>query len=528
MAVFSGLAFSFLFVLGIVCVLKQLRRRRNAQPLPPGPKGVPILGNVNDMPKPGVLECHHWLQHKDLYGPISSVTVLGQTFVIINDSQIAFELLRDRSAIHSSRPGLVFSCDMVGWRHAMAMCPYDDFWKTQRKNVTKISSTTASISVFDRVQEAEAAHFLLNVLHDPEKLFDHIRKEAGSVILKITYGYNTVPRGNDPFVDLATKTMVQFADATTPGRWMVDVLPFLRYLPEWVPGTGFKGVARRMAVQLAQCTNQPYQFVKQQMREKRHKTSFLSQCIQDIGSDTEKEFLHKWAALALYLGGADTTVSALMTFFLAMTVFPEVQKKAQEELDRVIGPSCLPVTTDKPSLPYIEACMLETHRWHQVLPMGLPHMSTEEDICRGYRIPKGAILLPNNWHFTHDSAVYPDPMAFRPERFITTATHKAETDPRTFIFGYGRRICPGRYVADNAVFITIAQSLAVFEVRKAVEGGREVEPKVEFEPGAISHPMPFKCDIRPRSGEHERLVREAEREYPWEESDAKELENIKW
>lgn len=59
-------------------------------------------------------------------------------------------------------------------------------------------------------------------------------------------------------------------------------------------------------MQLAQCTNQPYEFVKQQMREKRHKTSFLSQCIEDIGSDTEKEFVHKWAALALYLGGADT------------------------------------------------------------------------------------------------------------------------------------------------------------------------------------------------------------------------------
>jgi hypothetical protein len=106
------------------------------------------------------------------------------------------------------------------------MSPYDDSWKTQRKNITKIASTNASISVFDRVQEAEAVHFLLNVQESPDKLFEHIRKEAGSVILKITYGYNTVPRGNDPFVDLATKTMAEFAVATTPGKWMVDILPF--------------------------------------------------------------------------------------------------------------------------------------------------------------------------------------------------------------------------------------------------------------------------------------------------------------
>jgi cytochrome P450 len=80
-----------------------------------------------------------------------------------------------------------------------------------------------------------------------------------------------------------------------------------------------------------------------------------------------------------------------------MIVFPEVQKKAQEEIDRVIGSSRVPVSADRENLPYCEAIMLETHRWHQVLPMCLPHSSTEEDVCRGYRIPKGAILLPNNW-----------------------------------------------------------------------------------------------------------------------------------
>jgi hypothetical protein len=88
------------------------RTNRNGRPLPPGPKGLPVLGNVNDLPKPGMLECHHWLQHKDTYGPISSITVLGQTFIIINDAQLALELLRDRSAAHAARPHMVFSSDM--------------------------------------------------------------------------------------------------------------------------------------------------------------------------------------------------------------------------------------------------------------------------------------------------------------------------------------------------------------------------------------------------------------------------------
>lgn len=111
------------------------------------------------------------------------------------------------------------------------MSPYTDTWKIHRKNIAKVASSNVSISVFDRAQEVESVHFLLNVLDSPENLFDHIRKEAGSVILKITYGYTTTAQGSDPFVDLAGRTMGDFAEVTVPGRWMVDVIPFCMYTP---------------------------------------------------------------------------------------------------------------------------------------------------------------------------------------------------------------------------------------------------------------------------------------------------------
>jgi cytochrome P450 len=152
-----------------------------------------------------------------------------------------------------------------------------------------------------------------------------------------------------------------------------------------------------MAKQLNRTAEEPYAFVKQQLRENKATTSFLSQAIEDLGSDAGEEHIHKWSAASMYTGGADTTVSSLMTFFLAMSVFPEVQLKAQKELDRVIGSGRLPITSDKIQLPYIEAVVKETHRWHPVAPMALPHCCTEEDTIRGYRIPKGAMVLPNNW-----------------------------------------------------------------------------------------------------------------------------------
>jgi hypothetical protein len=101
------------FVLAAAYIVNRiLKANSHSHPLPPGPKGLPLLGNVADLPPPDMLECHHWLKHKDEYGPISSITVLGQTFIIINDAQIALELLRDRSAVHSARPHMVFSSDM--------------------------------------------------------------------------------------------------------------------------------------------------------------------------------------------------------------------------------------------------------------------------------------------------------------------------------------------------------------------------------------------------------------------------------
>jgi cytochrome P450 len=80
-----------------------------------------------------------------------------------------------------------------------------------------------------------------------------------------------------------------------------------------------------------------------------------------------------------------------------MTVFPDVQKKAQDEIDRVIGPERLPTCADRENLPYLDAMVKEVLRWHPVAPMGLPHTSTMDDVCEGYFIPEGSMLFANVW-----------------------------------------------------------------------------------------------------------------------------------
>lgn len=92
-------------------------------------------------------------------------------------------------------------------------------------------------------------------------------------------------------------------------------------------------------------------------------------------------------------------------------------------------------------------------------------------------------------------------------------------------FGFGRRVCPGRQIADASLFLTIANTLAVFDVKKPLgEDGKEIEPPVDFTPGIISHPTPYKCRIIPRSQEHKQLISDFEKDHPFEDSDAKDLE----
>ena len=99
------------FLIASYLITKLLSRAaRSSYKLPPGPKPLPLIGNLFDLPKE--LDWIHWAKHKDVYGPISSVTVFGQTLVILNDLKAAMDLFETRSNIYSNRPTLTFGGEM--------------------------------------------------------------------------------------------------------------------------------------------------------------------------------------------------------------------------------------------------------------------------------------------------------------------------------------------------------------------------------------------------------------------------------
>lgn len=349
---------------------------------------------------------------------------------------------------------------------------------------------------------------------------------AAAIILQITYGYSIERKKADPLVDMIEHAMEHLSLAFVPLSWLIDAVPAINLLPEGFPGTSYKDTAREWKALNEAAAEIPYSFVRQQMAKGTHRPSYVSNLLQQ--SITKNENDHnlapqdeeaiKWTAVSLYAAGSDSTVAILSSFILAMVMFPEVQRRAQEEIDRVVGSSRLPGFEDRVNLPYIDGIVKEAWRWNPVGPMGLAHRSEEDIIYKDYIIPEGAYLLPSLWWFLHDPKDYSDPDIYKPERYMAPLN---EPDPSDLAFGYGRRSCAGRFFADASVFITVAQTLAVFQIRKARDAqGNEINAKLEAIPGMVNRPKKFEFKVASRSLQHSILIRHMEAEQDFGKSDS--------
>lgn len=144
--------------------------------------------------------------------------------------------------------------------------------------------------------------------------------------------------------------------------------------------------------------------------------------------------------------------------------------------------------------------------------MGAPHTTDDDIHYKEYIIPKGSVILTATWWFHHNPHVYANPSAFEPERFIAP---RNEPDPAETAFGFGRRVCPGRVIAEMTLFWTISRILAVLDIRKAVDKfGVPIEARRQFQPGSISHPAEFPFDIVARSPAHAKLAEDTQENSP--------------
>ncbi|KZT35714.1 cytochrome P450 [Sistotremastrum suecicum HHB10207 ss-3] len=478
--------------------------RTHGLPYPPGPKGLPFLGNVHQLET-----TRRWIQlcKWAFYGSTVGLRVFGQRVIVLNTHEVAKDLLTKRGSIYSSRAKQTLGTVYGGWNFALTQLPYGEEFHLQRRFVNRFLNASA-IKKYHEFMTESARNFVARTSRTPDKFQRWLHMSTGRNIMMLTYGHE-VQNEEDEWIKRADTAIQTRKVLGIPGTHPIDLFPILGKLPFWVWGKLFQKDMQTMKTFSYGISLEPYNIVLKQMRMGTALPSMTSvlaeENMQDDGSVAYDKEIYGSAG-SLYFAGMDTSVSTVQSFILAMMIHPDIQQKAQTELDALLQGTRLPTFADRASLPYLQATLKETLRWKPIVPLSLPHYSTEDDEYNGMSFPAGSLLVPNVWKMVYNPDDYPDPHSFNPDRFLDTNLENGKTelrkdvlDPEQIVFGFGRRICPGRHLATSSTWITMATLLATFEMSIPLdEHGSPILPDLEFGPGLLSQPKPFKCAFKPR------------------------------
>ncbi|KAI0670927.1 cytochrome P450 [Trametes maxima] len=478
------------------------RRRTRGLPLPPGPRPLPLVGNAFHIPK-----FKPWQGLRDLcvvYGDVVYLSALGKPMLVIGSSHAATQLLEKRSSISSDRPQSAL-LPLIGNEVAFSAMPYGQEWRGHRRAFWQIFNPSAIVS-YREAQRAAVPKFIRKLHESPQDFKSHTQYMILATVLKVLYGHDA-EEADDPLIG-KVEVVSSCLDKIATGSHPLDYFPFLAYVPAWVPGAGFHYDLARCKEAVITMKETLFQHMELVMDHEKAACG-LKRLLSRIGrADSTREIVAqkeiiKNVGLVSFEAGSDTTYAALSGFFLAISQHPEAQKKAQAELDAVVGRHRLPDYGDRTALVYINAVIKETLRWCVILPLALPHRTIEDDVYNGYFIPAGTMLIPNSWAMLHDPRVYERPDEFRPERFIHDGQlDPTVPDPAVHVFGYGRRVCPGRHFADEMLYLNVASILHVFNIEPPRdECGQTVKIKMTQAHGLTSRPEDCRCVFKPRSEE---------------------------
>ncbi|EIW56884.1 cytochrome P450 [Trametes versicolor FP-101664 SS1] len=478
---------------------------------PPGPRGLFLLGSAHKLPlqyqektflkwgkQYGARASHagYGVESRLTSAPAGDVIYLRlfrTPIIILNSFQAATDLLTKRSATYSDRPRMVLLSELMDQASALPPMPYGDRFRKHRRWMHDAVGSRERLATLRSVQLRGARALLRNLLRTPEHFVEHLHLYVAGTMLEVTYG-RRITSMSDELVEVADRAIDGINAAGSPGSRIVDFFPILKEIPVWMPGAGFKrralGVRRPAEMQFRDAS-----------------TPEDEEDIKGLGCSVYggKSSHHKRNS------GTETTLGMITTFMLAAMQNPEAVCKAQEEIDRRVGKERLPDFGDRASLPYLDAFLEELYRWACPLPLSLPHRAMAKDEYRGYTIPEGSMVMPNIWAMSRDEDAYPEPEEFHPERHLNKVRDGSNPLPSGYVFGFGRRVCPGQAFADATLWIAMAGIMASFDVRPPLNAeGVEVCPPAAFRPGFTRQPEKYTCRIIPRSGKMAKLVMEVD------------------
>ncbi|KAM9223939.1 cytochrome P450 1A5-like [Leptosomus discolor] len=451
---------------------------------PPGPRGFPILGNVLELRKDTHLALTRLSQK---YGDVMEVRIGTRPVVVLSGLDTIKQALVKQGEDFMGRPDLHSFRHVADGQSLAFSTDSGEVWKARRKlaqNALKTfssapSPTSSSTCLLEEHVSKEADYVVTKFLQlmEEEKSFDPYRYlvvSVANVICAMCFGKRY--DHNDQELLNIVNVSEQFGDVAASGN-PADFIPVLQYLPSRAMSL-FKDFNKRFMDFLQKIVKEHYAtYDKNNIRD--ITDSLIEQCVKkNVGANTAMQIpKEKVVNLVndLFGAGFDTVTTALSWSLMYLVTYPNIQKRIQEELDQIIGQERRPRLSDRGTLPYTEAFILEMFRHSSFLPFTIPHSTTRDTVLNGYYIPKDRCVFVNQWQVNHDEKLWKDPLTFNPERFLNdegTEVNKVDGE-KVLVFGLGKRKCIGEPIARWQVFLFLSTLLQQLEF--SVCDGKKVD-----------------------------------------------------
>ncbi|KAG1804670.1 cytochrome P450 [Suillus subaureus] len=458
-------------------------------PLPPSPPTWRIRGHFLPHRNP-FLTVAGWI---DEYGPLVTIRAGTEKVIVIGRHKAVVDIMEKQGGLLADRPHLIAAGEMLNGGLAIALTPAGERWRRMRRALHTHFQPKAA-EEYQPLQVLHAKKMVLDILEDSSNFQNHAATYSAATIMKVAYGKTTPTSATDPEVIEALQHIQRLRTALRPGAYLVDSIPWLKYLP-WY----------------GQELKQQHERCKQLYTDELNRVKLQIQSAVDIGPSFGKYMLENvhahgltvmemaFLAGSLFAAGSDTTTAAICTVLMAAACFPEEQAKVQAELDAVIGRRRAPTFSDEQALPHLHSFISEALRWRPLVPSGLAHRTTKEVVWENYCIPAGTTVFGHHWSISRDPDVFPEPHAFKPQRWINDQGALRD-DLKFFVFGFGRRVCPGQHLANRSVFIN---SLLILWAFHLVLDSTKPLDDMGFMSGVLENARPCTIEFKTRLPEME-------------------------
>ncbi|KAL4602576.1 hypothetical protein ACB092_10G062800 [Castanea dentata] len=431
------------------------KSRKVIPPLPPGPRGLPIIGYL---PLLGT-ELHRKFEElAGVYGPIYKVWLGQKLCVVVNSPSLVKEVVRDQDTIFCNRdPPIAALAATFGFGGAdIAFSSYGPDWRKLRKIFVREMLSNANLESSYTLKREEVKNSIRNVYDKIGTPIDFGELAFVTVINAMLNMWGGTLQGEE-----GAKFKKLIAEMVLFGKPNVsDLSQQSKMIFQWSENILDTAIEKRMN------SNEGKQDGTGKFEQKEDFLQFLLELRRKNDAATSISMTQVKALLWVIMeGGSETTATTVEWVMAELMQHSEAMRKVNEELTEIVGSDSLVEESHLPKLHYLDAVVKKTCRLHPALPFLVPRCPSQSSTIGGYYVPKATRILLHVWAIHRDPNIWENPLEFQPVRFLNDPSKFdfSGNDFKYIPFGSGRRICAGIPLAERTLTYTIASFLHSFE-----------------------------------------------------------------